>query len=278
MDFQVSQSSVSRGLPLWIWRTVSWRSEASTTLSCTSMTQPVKVKWRSRPTWWRLNSTATLAVRWSWWVPSWLRWMKPTAEFKYLITVHRVIVFQANGSEILYKNTIMTPNSTSLGLIHRHDSVHIDFSCYYSQPHDMALSIKLKDRCVFWRSPFHLLENVGHATLFVPWSKEFAKKYIIIQSSLPALSSRRFPLDNGIFLWAWWLTRMLFDMKPSRQTPAFSWTRESGWSSRQRKWMIKCFLWWPSPVGQPISLHRRAVWDMIWSSTGAQWKLPFWCD
>lgn len=93
--------------------------------------------------------------------------MKPTAEFKYLLTVHRVIVFQANGSEILYKNTIMTPNSTSFGLIHRHDSVHIDFSCYYSQPHDMALSIKLKDRCVFWRSPFHLLENVGHATLFV---------------------------------------------------------------------------------------------------------------
>ncbi|XP_075886856.1 alpha-tectorin-like [Nelusetta ayraudi] len=54
----------------------------------------------------------------------------------------------ANGSEILYKNTIMTPNSTSFGLIHRHDSVHIDFSCYYSQPHDMALSIKLKDSSV----------------------------------------------------------------------------------------------------------------------------------
>lgn len=51
----------------------------------------------------------------------------------------------ANGSQIFYKNTILTPNSTSFGLIHRHDPVHIDFSCYYSQPHDMALSIKLKD-------------------------------------------------------------------------------------------------------------------------------------
>lgn len=88
----------------------------------------------------------------------------------------------------------MTPNSTSFGLIHRHDSVHIDFSCYYSQPHDMALSIKLKDRCVFWRSPFHLLENVGHATLFVSWSKEVAKKY---NNSKFSLSSVKQEISSG---------------------------------------------------------------------------------
>lgn len=88
----------------------------------------------------------------------------------------------------------MTPNSTSFGLIHRHDSVHIDFSCYYSQPHDMALSIKLKDRCVFWRSPFHLLENVGHVTLFVSWSKEVAKKY---NNSKFSLSSVKQEISSG---------------------------------------------------------------------------------
>lgn len=42
----------------------------------------------------------------------------------------------------------MTQNSTMYGLITRHESVHIDFSCYYSQPDIESFAIKLKDRCV----------------------------------------------------------------------------------------------------------------------------------
>lgn len=42
----------------------------------------------------------------------------------------------------------MTRNSSLFGLINRHDPVHIDFSCYYSQPDIKSLAIKLKDRCV----------------------------------------------------------------------------------------------------------------------------------
>ncbi|XP_073330033.1 alpha-tectorin-like [Pagrus major] len=57
-------------------------------------------------------------------------------------------VLMANESKIIYKNTIMTRNSSLFGLINRHDSVHIDFSCYYSQPDIKSLAIKLKDSSV----------------------------------------------------------------------------------------------------------------------------------
>uniref|UniRef100_A0A671Z0P0 Zonadhesin-like n=1 Tax=Sparus aurata TaxID=8175 RepID=A0A671Z0P0_SPAAU len=57
-------------------------------------------------------------------------------------------VLTANKSQIIYKNTIMTRNSSLFGLINRHDPVHIDFSCYYSQPDIKSLAIKLKDSSV----------------------------------------------------------------------------------------------------------------------------------
>ncbi|XP_070771069.1 alpha-tectorin-like [Enoplosus armatus] len=57
-------------------------------------------------------------------------------------------VVMANNSQIIYKNTIKTWNSSMFGLINRHDQVHIDFSCYYSQPDIKSLAIKLKHSSV----------------------------------------------------------------------------------------------------------------------------------
>ncbi|XP_042349986.1 alpha-tectorin-like [Plectropomus leopardus] len=57
-------------------------------------------------------------------------------------------VVMANTSQIIYKNTIMTRNISTFGLINRHSPVHIDFSCYYSQPDIKSLAIKLKHSSV----------------------------------------------------------------------------------------------------------------------------------
>ncbi|KAM9347410.1 uromodulin-like [Symphorus nematophorus] len=57
-------------------------------------------------------------------------------------------VVLANNSQIIYKNTIMTRNISEFGLINRHEPVHIDFSCYYSQPDIKNMAIKVKDSSV----------------------------------------------------------------------------------------------------------------------------------
>ncbi|XP_047457645.1 alpha-tectorin-like [Mugil cephalus] len=57
-------------------------------------------------------------------------------------------VIMANNSHIIYKNTIMTQNISMFGLITRHDLVHIDFTCYYTQPDVNTLAIKLKHSSV----------------------------------------------------------------------------------------------------------------------------------
>uniref|UniRef100_UPI0037E8F125 alpha-tectorin-like n=1 Tax=Semicossyphus pulcher TaxID=241346 RepID=UPI0037E8F125 len=57
-------------------------------------------------------------------------------------------VVKANDTRIIYKNTIMTQNISTVGLIYRHDRVHIDFSCYYNQPDIKSLAIKLKHSSV----------------------------------------------------------------------------------------------------------------------------------
>ncbi|XP_068429168.1 alpha-tectorin-like [Clinocottus analis] len=57
-------------------------------------------------------------------------------------------VIMANDSQIIYKNTIMRRNISTFGLINRHSQVHIDFSCYYSQPAVKTFSIKVKDSSV----------------------------------------------------------------------------------------------------------------------------------
>ncbi|XP_010754397.1 alpha-tectorin [Larimichthys crocea] len=57
-------------------------------------------------------------------------------------------VAMVNGSQIIYKNSIMTRNSSMSGLINRHDRVHIDFSCHYRQPETKNLAIRIKDSSV----------------------------------------------------------------------------------------------------------------------------------
>ena len=51
-----------------------------------------------------------------------------------------------NNSRLIYKNTVMTRNSSLYGIINRHDEVEIDFSCYYNQPDVKSVSFKIKDR------------------------------------------------------------------------------------------------------------------------------------
>ncbi|KAG8003062.1 Uromodulin [Nibea albiflora] len=53
-------------------------------------------------------------------------------------------VVLAGNKRISYKNTIKTSNSTTSGLIFRHDAVDIDFSCFYSQPDLKAIALKVK--------------------------------------------------------------------------------------------------------------------------------------
>ncbi|KAM9850992.1 alpha-tectorin-like [Aulostomus maculatus] len=57
-------------------------------------------------------------------------------------------VVTTNNSHIVYKNTIMTHNSSRFSIITHHDRVEIDFSCYYSQPDIKSWGIKLKDSSV----------------------------------------------------------------------------------------------------------------------------------
>ncbi|XP_028249596.1 uncharacterized protein LOC114426408 [Parambassis ranga] len=58
-------------------------------------------------------------------------------------------VITANNSQIIYKNIIKSQNVSLFGLITHHDSVHMDFSCYYNQPEEKSLAIRLKHRDVF---------------------------------------------------------------------------------------------------------------------------------
>ncbi|XP_042283066.1 uncharacterized protein LOC121907522 [Thunnus maccoyii] len=55
-------------------------------------------------------------------------------------------VVKADSSKIMYKNAIMTRNSS--GPITRHDQVNIDFSCFYNQPDTRTVAFKIKDSSV----------------------------------------------------------------------------------------------------------------------------------
>ncbi|XP_053295190.1 uncharacterized protein LOC128455550 [Pleuronectes platessa] len=57
-------------------------------------------------------------------------------------------VILANNSQILYKNTIVSRNSSMYGIINRQDSVHLDFSCLYDQPDIRTFTFTLKDSSV----------------------------------------------------------------------------------------------------------------------------------
>uniref|UniRef100_A0A3B4ZZG1 Uncharacterized LOC103368549 n=1 Tax=Stegastes partitus TaxID=144197 RepID=A0A3B4ZZG1_9TELE len=57
-------------------------------------------------------------------------------------------VVMANNSQIIYKNTIKTPNASSPDAIVRHEPVKIDFSCFYSQPDIKSMAFRIKDSSV----------------------------------------------------------------------------------------------------------------------------------
>ncbi|XP_040913273.1 uncharacterized protein LOC121194439 [Toxotes jaculatrix] len=57
-------------------------------------------------------------------------------------------VVMANGSQIIYKNTIMTQNSSASDIITRQDEVKIDFSCFYTQPDIKSMAFRIKDSSV----------------------------------------------------------------------------------------------------------------------------------
>ncbi|XP_035030545.2 alpha-tectorin [Hippoglossus stenolepis] len=57
-------------------------------------------------------------------------------------------VILANTSQIIYKNTIVNRNSSTYGIIHRQDSVHVDFSCLYDQPDIRNFAFTLSDSSI----------------------------------------------------------------------------------------------------------------------------------
>lgn len=57
------------------------------------------------------------------------------------------VTLQANNSQIIYKNTIKTQNSSS-DIITRQDQVSIDFSCVHTQPDIKTMAFRIRDRCV----------------------------------------------------------------------------------------------------------------------------------
>ncbi|KAL3066231.1 hypothetical protein OYC64_016226 [Pagothenia borchgrevinki] len=53
-----------------------------------------------------------------------------------------------NNSQIVYKNSIMSSNSSSGAVITRSDQIQIDFSCKYTQPEVRSVSFRIKDSSV----------------------------------------------------------------------------------------------------------------------------------
>lgn len=57
-------------------------------------------------------------------------------------------VVTASSKQVMYKNAIMTRDSSKDGPITRHDQVNIDFSCFYNQPDIKTMAFKIKDSSV----------------------------------------------------------------------------------------------------------------------------------
>ena len=51
---------------------------------------------------------------------------------------------QTNNTEIIYKNSIMSVNSSAV--ITRHDQFRVDFSCYYTSPPVESMPFRIKNR------------------------------------------------------------------------------------------------------------------------------------
>ncbi|XP_039892338.1 deleted in malignant brain tumors 1 protein-like [Simochromis diagramma] len=69
-------------------------------------------------------------------------------------------VVTTNNSELIYKNTIMTQNSSS-DIITRHDQVYIDFSCVQTQPDIKTATFRIRDSSVIQ----HITSGVWDYTL-----------------------------------------------------------------------------------------------------------------
>ncbi|KAK5917612.1 hypothetical protein CgunFtcFv8_002444 [Champsocephalus gunnari] len=50
-----------------------------------------------------------------------------------------------NGSQIVYKNCIVSSNRSSVGVITRQDKLKVDFSCFYKQPEVKRVSFTIRD-------------------------------------------------------------------------------------------------------------------------------------
>ncbi|CAI5660852.1 unnamed protein product [Oreochromis niloticus] len=68
-------------------------------------------------------------------------------------------VVMSNNSQVIYKNAIMTENSSSI--ITRHDHVYIDFSCVQTQPDIKTATFRIRDSSVIR----HLTSGVWDYTL-----------------------------------------------------------------------------------------------------------------
>ncbi|XP_039865803.1 alpha-tectorin-like isoform X3 [Simochromis diagramma] len=71
-------------------------------------------------------------------------------------------VVTTNNSELIYKNTIMTQNSSS-DIITRHDQVYIDFSCVQTQPDIKTATFRIRDSSVIQ----HITSGVWDYTLIM---------------------------------------------------------------------------------------------------------------
>ncbi|XP_047457646.1 alpha-tectorin-like [Mugil cephalus] len=72
-------------------------------------------------------------------------------------------VVTGNNSQIIYKNTIMTSAKSQGEVIHRHNQVAIDFSCFYGQPNVKTMSFRIKDSSVIQQ----IVSGTWNYTLFM---------------------------------------------------------------------------------------------------------------
>lgn len=68
------------------------------------------------------------------------------------------VTLKSNNTNIIYKNSIVSSNSS--GVITRHGQFRVDFSCYYTKPGVKSVSFRIKNRCVWRPAEPHLVVNV----------------------------------------------------------------------------------------------------------------------
>ena len=66
----------------------------------------------------------------------------------HVIYDSKPVTMQMNDSHVIYKNQIMTRNSSLNETITHKNQVEIDFSCSFKQPDTQSVSNTIKNRCV----------------------------------------------------------------------------------------------------------------------------------